>query len=168
MFPALGSRDASSLPSRGSDHAPVLISLRPPSPYNHKPRPYWQEADWPCLTTKVRNWTSPPPLDNSSPNQLHRWIPSALCTLTTTIEPTAPRSRSSPMSKAWWNPLLTSLQKEFTKTTRRAKKLRTPDPRAIARQSRLGYCKAINRGKASYGAQFLAKPPRRTSGRLSS
>ena len=36
MFPAFCSWDASILPSTGSDHAPILISLRPPSPSQRK------------------------------------------------------------------------------------------------------------------------------------
>jgi len=74
-----------------------------------------------------------------------------------TIEATAPRSRPSPRSKAWWTPLLTSLRKGFTKATRRAKKLLTPYSYTIARQSKLGYFKSIKRAKASYWADFLAK-----------
>ena len=57
----------------------------------------------------------------------------------------------------WWTPLLTSLRKGFTKATRRAKKLQTPDSYTIARQSKLGYFKSIKRAKASYWADFLAK-----------
>jgi len=39
MFPAFRSWDQSSLPSTGSDQAPILISIRPPSPNNDRPRP---------------------------------------------------------------------------------------------------------------------------------
>ena len=127
MFPAFRSWDASLLPSTGSDHAPIIIFLRPPSPHNDKPRPRWQEADWPGLTNKLKAWQIPPPPDTPSPNQLDLWFSSSLSALTTTIENDTPRSRPSPKSKAWWTPLLTTLRKEFTKTTRRAKKLRTPD-----------------------------------------
>ena len=73
------------------------------------------------------------------------------------MEATAPRSRPSPKSKAWWTPLLTSLRKEFPKATRRAKKLQTPESYSIAKQSKLGYFKSIQRAKASYWAHFLAK-----------
>jgi len=61
MFPAFRSWDASSLPSTGSDHSSIIITLRPPSPYNDKPRPRWEEADWPRLTDKLKNWLEPPP-----------------------------------------------------------------------------------------------------------
>jgi len=67
MFPAFRSWDAASLPSTGSDHAPILISLRPPSPHNNKPRPRWQEADWPGLTDRLKNWQTPPPPQCSLP-----------------------------------------------------------------------------------------------------
>jgi len=157
MFPTFRSWDASSLTSTGSDHAPVLISLRPPSPHNDKPRPRWQEADWPGLTERLKNWQIPPPPGAPSPNQLDQWFSSALSTLTMVIENDTPRSRPSPKSKAWWTHLLTTLRKEFTNTTRKAKKLRTPDSYAIARQAKLGYVKAIKRAKATYWADCLSK-----------
>ena len=149
--------DSSTLPSTGSDHAPILISLRPPSPHNDKPRTRWQEVDWPSLTDKVKAWQVPPPPGTPCPNKLAQWFSSALSTLTTTIEATAPRSRPSPRSKAWWTPLLTSLRKEFTKATRRAKKVQTPDSYTMARQSKRGYFKSIKRAKAYYWADLLAK-----------
>jgi len=61
MFPTFYSWDASSLPSTGSDHAPILVTLRPPTPHNDKPRPRWQEANWPSLTDRLKNWIIPPP-----------------------------------------------------------------------------------------------------------
>ena len=157
MFPAFRSWDRSSLPSTGSDHAPSLISLRPPSAHNDRLRPRWQEVDWPGLEDRLKNWLVPLLPDNPSPNQLDLWFSSALSALTRTVEENTPHSRPSPKSKAWWTPLLTSLRKEFTKATRRAKKLRSPDSYAIARQSKLGYFKAIKRAKACYWADFLAK-----------
>ena len=39
MFSAFRSWDASSLPSTGLDHAPIAITLCPPTPHNDKPRP---------------------------------------------------------------------------------------------------------------------------------
>jgi len=133
-----------------------LISLRPPSPHKDKPRPRWQEADWSGLSDRLKNWQIPPPPDAPSPNQLDQWFSSALAALTTVIENHTPRSRPSPRSKAWWTRLLTTLRTEFTKATRRAKKLLCPDSHATARQARLGYFKAIKRAKATYWADFLA------------
>jgi len=149
--------DASSLPSTGSDHTPILISLSPSSPYNDQPRPRWQDADWPSVTEKLKNWLVPPPPDATSPNQLNQWCSLALSALTTAIEATRPRCRPSPRSKAGWTPLLTTLRKEFTKGSRTAKRLHTPDCYAIARQSKLGYFNSIKRAKAAYWADFLAK-----------
>jgi len=157
IISAFHSWDASTLPSTGSDHARILVSLRPPSPHNDKPRPRWQEVDWLSLTDRLKDWQVPPPPDAPSPNQLDQWFSSALSTLTTTIEASAPHSRPSPRSKPLWTPLLTYRRKEFTKTTQRAKKLQTPDSYAIARLSKLGYFKSIKRAKASYWADFLAK-----------
>jgi len=44
ILSAFRSWDSSTLSSTGSEHAPILISLRPPSPHNDKPRPRWQEV----------------------------------------------------------------------------------------------------------------------------
>ena len=68
IFPAFRSGDASVLPCTGSDHAPILISLRPPSTHNDKPRPRWQETDWPGLSDKLKSWQIPPPLTRPPPN----------------------------------------------------------------------------------------------------
>jgi len=157
IFSAFGSWDISTQPSAGSDHPLILISLRPPCPHKDKPRPCWQEVDWPSLTDKLKDWQVPLPPDAPSPNQLDQWFSLALSTLTTTIEATAPHSRPSPRSKALWSLLLTSLRKDFMRATRRAKELQTPDSYTIARQSKLGYFKSIKRAKASYRADFLAK-----------
>jgi len=149
--------DSFSLPSTGLDHALILISLGPPFPHNDKPRPRRPEVDCPSPSDKIKAWHVPPPPTAPAPNQLDQWFSSALSALTTTLEATAPRSSPSPRSKAWWTPLLTSLRKEFTKATRRAKKLQTPESYSIARQSKLGYFKSIKTAKASYWADFLAK-----------
>jgi len=149
--------DASSLPSTGSDHAPILITLRPPIPHNDKPRPGWQELDWQGLTDRLKDWFIPPPPSPPSPGQLDQWFCSAPSGLTMVSENTAPRSRPSTRSKAWWTPLLTTLWKEFKKPCRRAKTTQTPDYYIIAREFELCYFKAIQRAQASYLADFLAK-----------
>jgi len=70
MFPAFRSWDASSLPSTGSDHAPILVTIRPPTPSNGKPKPRWHEANWPGLTNKLKNWLIPPPPKPPPPTNL--------------------------------------------------------------------------------------------------
>jgi len=67
IFPVLRTWDPSSLLPTGSDHAPILITLHPPSPYNDRPRPRWQMADWPSLMDLLENWQIPPLPDASSP-----------------------------------------------------------------------------------------------------
>jgi len=146
--------DALTLPSTGSHHTPMRISLHPPPLYNEKPRTHWQDADWP---TGSQTGKSLPPPETPSPNQLDQWFSSALTARTTTIEATAPRSRPSQRSKHWCTPLLTTLRKEFTKATRMVKKSQNPDTFLTATLSKLSYFKAIKKAKASYWADFFAK-----------
>jgi len=72
IFPAFHSWYASSLPSTGSDHAPIVISLGPPTPHRDKHRPRWQEADWPGLMERIKNGLIPPPSRPPPPaNSIH-------------------------------------------------------------------------------------------------
>jgi len=168
MFSAFRSWDTSSLPSTGSDQAPIAITQRPPTPYNDKPRPRWQEADRPGLTDKLENWLIPPPPDTPSPSQLDQSFSRALSALTATIEATAPQSRPSPRSKAWWTLLLTTLRKGCTKPSRKAKRAQTPDSYSIARQSSSAISKLSRRLRPPTGLVSLQKPLRTTSGRPNS
>jgi len=166
-FPAFHLWDATTLPSTGSDYTPILISLHPPSPHNDKPRPRWQEVDWPSRTDQLKEWQVPPPPNTHSPNQLDQWFSSALSTLTKTIAATAPRSRPSPKSKAWWTPLLTSLRREFTRSTQKAKKLQTPIPTPTRDRPSLVTLRVSRGRKPPTGPIFLQKPLRTTSRRPS-
>ena len=47
--PALLSSEATSLPSTGSDHVPILIPLAAPTKERAPPRPMWDKADWETL-----------------------------------------------------------------------------------------------------------------------
>jgi len=122
--------------------------MRPPSPHTNKPRPRWQQPNWPSLTNKVKSWGIPPPPEAPFPNQFDQWFSPALSAIRTTIEATAPRSRPSSKSQPWGTPLLTTLRREFTKATRMAKKLRTPNSYTIATQSKLSYFKAFQKSKS--------------------
>jgi len=141
MFSAFRSWDASSLPSTGSDQAQIEISHRPPTPHNDKPRPRWQEADWPNLTEKLKNWLihARAPAEIPSPSQLDQWFSSDLSALTTVVDTTAPRSSPSPRSKSWWTPLLTTLRNGFTKASRKAKRIQTPVSQTVTKQGRLSH-----------------------------
>ena len=71
IFSSFRSWDMSSLPSTGSDHVSITISLRSPSPRNDKPRPCWQEVNWPSLTNKLKKWLVLPPPETPSLSQLN-------------------------------------------------------------------------------------------------
>jgi len=85
MCPGFRSRDTSSLPSTPSDHARILIAIRPTTPYNDRPRPRCQEANWVDLAEKLNNWLVARPHDTPSPSQLDQSFFSALSALMTTI-----------------------------------------------------------------------------------
>ena len=155
--PAFQSWDATTLPSTGSDHIPILIHLTAPTDARAPPRPMWDKADWECLEDPIKNLIIPPPPPTPSPDQLDAWFAHSLDTLTATIRLHTPPSRPSPTSKPWWTPALTTLRKEYSKACRLARKHRTEGLMGLARLARQGYFKAIKKAKNFHWTDFLAR-----------
>ena len=132
MTPAFAAWDTSSLPSTGSNHVPILITLAPP---DNKPRPKtpcWDRTDWEALRPRLEAYHTPPHPPCPSTVQLDRWFSSSLNSLTALLLENTPFSRPSPRSKPWWTPLLTTLRKEYHKATRTMKKNTSNDNIHIA------------------------------------
>jgi len=99
------------------------------------------------------------PLSHNSP-LLPSWtngLPQRSLPLPPRSRPCPPHPTHSPRSKPWRTPLLTTLRKESTKTIQTTKKHQSPASFSLARQSKLGYFKAIKKVKSAYWADFLAK-----------
>ena len=157
MFLAFRGWDATSPPSTGSDHVPIVIMLAAPSQIPPTPHLKWDETDWLFLEAPLRSFIIPPPPANPSLLQLDHWVSFSLNILTALVRSATPISKPSLHSKPWWTPLLIALCKEYSKATRIAKKSRTASYRQVARHSRNGYFKAIKRAKATYWSSFLAR-----------
>src|SRR6195952_4366087 len=69
MLPFFQSWDVSSLPSTGSDHVPIRLTLQPP-PYPPPPPPTSDHTDWPSLQAPLHDFRTPPAPDHPSPHQL--------------------------------------------------------------------------------------------------
>ena len=161
MFPAFRSWDATSLPSTGSDHVPIVIKLASPSQNPPPPRPKWDETDWPSLEALLRFFTVSPPPFNPSPRQLDHWFSSTINVLTALVKSATPTPRPSLHSKPWWTPLLTTLRKEYSKAVRVGKKSHKTLDQQAAKHSRNGYFKAIKRAKPPTGHPSYPEPPRK-------
>ena len=157
MSAAFEGWDTTTLPSTGSDHVPILITLAPPT---EKPLPRttcWDLSNWESLGPRLQAFCVPPAPSHPSPPQLDAWFSSSLNSLTALLMEDTPLSRPSLRSKPWWTPLLTVLRKEYHKAMRAMKKHPSDDAIRLARLSKLGYFKAIKRARASYWADFLAR-----------
>ena len=157
MPPAFEAWDASSLPSTGSDHVPILITLASP---NNRPKPRtpcWDLTNWDALRPHLEAYQVPPAPTRPSPAQIDQWCSSSLNTLTALLLRDTPLSRPSPRSKPWWTPLLTALRKEYHKAMRTLQKHPTENNQYLAKLSQTGYFKAIKRAKGSYWSSFLAR-----------
>ena len=139
-----------SLPSTGSDHVPILITLAPPTDKPMPKTPWWDLTDWEALRPRLQSFCTPPAPSYPSPAQLNEWFSSSLNSLTALLMEETPLSRASPRSKSWWTPLLTALRKEYHKATHTMKKHPSDNTIHLANLSKLGYFKAIKRAKGSY------------------
>ena len=59
--PAFQSWDATTLPTTGSDHVPILILFSTPTDAHAPPRPMWDKADSESLKDPIRDLSIPPP-----------------------------------------------------------------------------------------------------------
>ena len=150
MSPAFVAWDTSSLPSTGSDHVPILISLAPPTDKPMPRVPCWDLTYWATLHPRLQSYCTPPADPHASAAQLDDWFLSSLNFLMALLLEETPLSRPSLRSKPWWTPLLTAQRREYHKATRTSKKYPSDDTIHLARLFKLGYFKAIKRAKGLY------------------
>jgi len=144
-----------SLPSTGSDHMPIMISLAPPSQIPIPKRPRWSDRDWEALSPLINEYRIPPAPTCPSPADLDKWLTGSLNRLTALLTEHTPVSRPSHYSKPCWTPHLTTLCREFHKASRLARKHGTPALRDVANTSKGGYFKAIKPAKNKHWSSFL-------------
>ena len=154
---AFSAWDASTLPSTGFDHVPILITLASSTKTPLPKTLYRDSTDWEVLCPRLDMFRTPLAPSHPSPAQLEEWFSTSLNSLTVLIRNVTPLSRPSPRSKPWWTPLLTTLRKEYNKAMHTIKKHHSNDTVYLAKLSKLGYFKVIKRAKSSYWLEFLAR-----------
>ena len=143
------------LPSTGSDHVPITITLAPPSLNRKPPRPRWDDTDWETLDPIIKGFKVPAAPPCPTPPQLDEWMSESLNRLVALLKEHTPVSRPSHHSKPWWTPHLSILRREYHKAARTARKHDTPHMREIAGTSKAGYFKAIKTPKNKHWSSFL-------------
>ena len=158
MSPVFVAWDSTSLPSPGSDHVLILITLAPPADKPPPRTPCWDLTNREALRTRLESFCTPRAPPRPSPTQLNESVSSSLDSMTALLLNKTPLSRPSPRSKPWWSPLLRILRKGYHKAMRAMKKHPAQGTTHLARLSKLGYFKAIRLAKSSHWADFLARP----------
>jgi len=154
LLPLVKSWEAS-LPSTGSNHIPITITLTAPS-LNRKPRrPRWADTDWETLDPIVNGFKVPAAPSCPTPLQLDEWMSESLNRLVAHLKEHTPVSRPSHHSKPWWTPHLSILRREYHKAARAARKHDNPHLREVASTSKAGYFKAIKAAKNKHWSSFL-------------
>jgi len=143
------------LPSTGSDHVPITITLATPLLIWKPPRPRWADTDWETLEQTIKDFKVPAALSCPTPQKLGEWMSGSLNRLVALLKEHTRVSRPSHHSKPWWTPHLTILRREYHKAARSARKRDTPDMREVASTSKLGYFKAIKAAKNKHWSSFL-------------
>ena len=144
------------LPSTGSDHVPVLISLsstkfRPPDP-----SPNWAKTDWECILHLLPSLVPPPPPPSCPVSVFEEWFETHSKRVKTLIISNTPVSRPSPRSKSWWTPLLSSLRQAFHSASRSYRFSRDPYDHSAMRSARSSYFRATKMTKFSHWAEYLS------------
>jgi len=146
LLPLVKSWEAS-LPSTGSDHIPITITLATPSLNQKPPRLRWADTDWEALALIIKGFKVPATPLCPTPPQQDEWMSESLNRLIALLKEHMPVSRPSHHSKPWWTPHLTILRRESHKAARTAKEHDTPHMREVAGTSKRGYFKAIKAAK---------------------
>jgi len=154
LLPLVKSWDAS-LPSTGSDHIPITITLAVPSLSQKPPRPRWADTDWEPLDPIIKGFKVPAVPSCPTPPKLDEWMTGSLNRLVALLKEHTPVSRPSHHSKPWWSPHLTILRREYHKAARKARKQDTSHMREVACTSKAGYFKAIKAAKNKHWSSFL-------------
>jgi len=154
LLPLVKSWEAS-LPSTGSDHIPITITLATPSLNQKPPRPRWADTDWETLDPIVKAFKVPASRPCPTPPQRDKWMSESLNRLVARLKEHTPVSRPSHHSKPWWTPHLSILRPEYHKAARAARKHDSPYMREVAGSSKAGYFKAIKAAKSKHWSSFL-------------
>jgi len=154
LLPLVKSWEAS-LPSTGSDHIPITITLAAPFLNEKPPRPRWADTDRETLDPIIKGCKVPAAPSCPTPSKLHDWMSGSLNCLVALLKEYTPVSRPSHHSKPWWTPHLTILRREYYKAARAAKKHDTPHMREVAGTSKWGYINAIQAAKNEHWSSFL-------------
>jgi len=154
LLPLVKSWEAS-LPSTGSDHIPITITLAAPSPSQKPPSPRWADTDWETLDPIIKGFRVPAAPPCPTPLQLDEWMSESLNRLVALLKEHRPVSRLSHHSKPWWTPHLSILRREYHEAARAARKHDTPHMREVAGTCKVGYFKAIKAAKNKHWSSFL-------------
>ena len=144
------------LPSTGSDHVPVQITLSHPVPSPPPPSPNWSLTNWPILDPLLKDFAVPRPPPLPTRLSLEAWFDRHLTRLTTLLTSHTPTKHPSYCSKPWWSPLLSLLRKEFHSATGKAHSSQLPADRANANLSKKGYFKASKAAKGAHWRSLLS------------
>ena len=150
------------LPSTGSDHVPITITIAHPITAPPPLAPNWVRTDWPTLEPLLKETIFPPPPSLPTRHSLEGWFDSHLNSLVALLRAHTPLRRPSIRAKPWWSPLPTTLRKEFHTSARKARASNDPQDRAVAKLSKQGYFKSIKAAKAQHWKSFLADATPRT------
>jgi len=117
LFPSFSHWDTP-LPSTGSDHVPVLITLESPRFRLPPPSPNWSKTDCSSILPTLPSLITPPPPSVCSPSTFEEWFDTHANKVKALIVSNTPVSRPSSRSKPWWSPLLSHLRAAFHSASR--------------------------------------------------
>jgi len=155
LFPSVSQWDTP-LPSTGSDHVPVLITLKSPRFRPPPPSPNWSRTDWARILPALPAMVAPPAPAVCSPTTFEDWFDTNAGRVKSLITTNTPMSRPSPRSKPWWSPLLSRLRTALHLASRTYRSSRDPYDQSAQRSARRSYFSAIKKAKFAHWSGYLS------------
>lgn len=147
-----------SLPSTGSDHTAIRITLASPTCKVPALSARWAETPRDLLTPFLQSFTCSPISPARGPPDMPPWFDHNLSGITGPIITATPRNKPSTWAKAWWSRDISALRSIFHAVSRR---LRAGEATAgEAKQAKYAYFGAIKKAKNTHWNLFTANADR--------
>ena len=165
LLPLVQSWEAS-LPSSGSDHIPITITLAAPSLNLKPPRPRWADTHWETLNPIGKGFKVPAAPPCPTPYQLDEWMSESLYWLVALLKEHTPVSRPSHHSNPGGPHTCLSSVMRITRPRDRPESTTPPTCGKLPAPPRRGISRQVRPLKTSTGPPLFWPAPPTAFGRL--
>lgn len=148
---------ATDLPSTGSDHIPINVSLSSPLLKPPPAAPDWDRTKWSAATPMLKSLDipDPPPLPTAA--SLAAWFDRHPTSLTAMLNTHTPLKRPSLQAKPWWSSKLSHLRQSYHRLARAHRRSPSESSAGDLKAAKNLYFKSIKKAKTEHWNIFLSR-----------